>query len=130
MIVYVETSAAAKVLFQEPESAALKAQLDDLTDGEIPLLSGDLLETELRRAAQRRGAAQQDVTNILERFDLISMDQSIYRTAGLLPGENLRSLDALHIAVALRVSADVMISYDQRQIEACRSVGLNTLSPS
>lgn len=130
MIVYVETSAAAKVLFQEPESAALKAQLDDLTDGEIPLLSGDLLETELRRAAQRRGAAQQDVTNILERFDLMSMDQSIYRTAGLLPGENLRSLDALHIAVALRVSADVMISYDQRQIEACRSVGLNTLSPS
>jgi predicted nucleic acid-binding protein len=130
VIVYVETSAAAKVLFQEPESAALKAQLDDLTDGEIPLLSGDLLETELRRAAQRGGATQQDVTNILDRFDLLAMDQSIYRTAGLLPGENLRSLDALHIAVALRVSADVMVTYDQRQIEACRSVGLNTLSPS
>lgn len=129
MIVYVETSAAAKVLFHEPESAALKAQLDDLADGEIPLLSSDLLETELRRVAQRGGATQQDVTNLLDRFDLLAMDQSIYRTAGLLPGENLRSLDALHVAVAVRVSADVMVTYDQRQIKACRSVGLNTLSP-
>ncbi|MEO7121555.1 MAG: type II toxin-antitoxin system VapC family toxin [Lacisediminihabitans sp.] len=129
MIVYVETSAAVKLLFEEAESVALALHIDDLTDGEIPLLCGDLLEVELRRVAQRRGATQQDVTNILERFDLLAMDQSIYRTAGLLPGENLRSLDALHIAVALRVSADVMVTYDQRQIEACRSVGLNTLSP-
>lgn len=130
MIVYVETSAAVKLLFEEAESVALARQVDDLAEGEIPLLSGDLLETELRRAAQRGGATQQDVTNLLDRFDLLAMDQSIYRTAGLLPGENLRSLDALHTAVALRVSADVMVTYDQRQIEACRSVGLNTLSPS
>lgn len=129
MIVYVETSAAAKLLFEEAESVTLARQIDDLIDGEIPLLSSDLLETELRRAAQRGDATQQNVTDLLERFDLMAMDQSIYRSAGLLPGGNLRSLDALHIAVALRVSADVMITYDQRQIDACRSIGLNTLSP-
>ena len=129
MIVYVETSAAAKVLVREAESAALKTQLDDLTDGEVPLLSCDLLETELRRAAHHSDISQQAVTDLLDRFDLMELDRSVFRAAGLLPGQNLRSLDALHIAAALRMNADVMITYDQRQIDACRAVGLNTLSP-
>lgn len=130
MIVYVETSAAAKLVFNEPETAALKVQLDDLSRGEIPLFSSVLLETELRRAATREGAPQQVVTEVLDRLDIIDLDRSIYVVAGLLPGENLRSLDALHIAAALRIGADLMVSYDERQLEGARTVGLNTLSPA
>jgi predicted nucleic acid-binding protein len=130
VIVYVETSAAAKVIFDEPDSLALQQQLDDLVAGEVPLFSSAILETELRRAATREGTAQHLVTQALDRFNVIELDQSVFRTAGLLPGQHLRSLDALHIAAALRVGADVMVSYDQRQIEAAREVGLHTLSPS
>jgi hypothetical protein len=36
----------------------------------------------------------------------------VYVSAGLLPGPQLRSLDALHIAVARRVGAESMIAYD------------------
>lgn len=129
MIFYVETSAAAKLIFEEPESVALKSRLDDLASGEVPLFSSMVLETELRRAAIREDAPQQLVTAVLDRFDIIEMDRSIYHAAGLLPGTNLRSFDALHIAAALRGGADAMISYDQRQLEGARGVGLHTLSP-
>jgi predicted nucleic acid-binding protein len=47
----------------------------------------------------------------------------------LLPGRNLRSLDALHVAAALRVGADVMITYDTRQADAAGASGLRVESP-
>lgn len=129
MISYVDTSAAAKLLLREPESDALKAQLDDLRDGELLVMSSVLLETELRRTAERTNHPQSLVTEILDRLEIFELDRTVFRAAGLLPGSHLRSLDALHIAAALRVGADVMVTYDQRQIEAARSVGLHTLSP-
>ncbi len=33
-------------------------------------------------------------------------------SAGLLPGASLRSLDALHVAAALRWGADAVVTYD------------------
>lgn len=66
---------------------------------------------------------------MLARFDLLETDRSLYREAGLLPGRQLRSLDALHVAAALRVDADVMVSYDRRQVAAAESSGLRVLQP-
>lgn len=129
MISYLDTSAASKLLLRETETDALKTQLDELSDGGLLVMGSSLLETELRRTATRAGEPQSLVTEILNRLEMFEVDQSVFRVAGLLPGEHLRSLDALHIAAALRVGADVMISYDQRQIDAARAVGLGTLSP-
>ena len=129
MIIYIETSAAAKLLFREAETDALKAWLDDIADGEVPIFSSILLETELRRAAVREGAPQAAVTSVLEHFDVVDLDRSVWTTAGLLPGAHLHSLDALHVAVALRIGATIMVSYDGRQIDAARLAGLGTISP-
>ena len=85
-----------------------------------------VLETELRRLAVRSELPQAAVTALLERFDLLETDRSLYREAGLLPGPDLRSLDALHVAAALRLNADVMLTYDRRQITAAEAVGLRT----
>ncbi len=62
-------------------------------------------------------------------FELIELDPTIFRQAGLLPGANLRSLDALHLAAAVQAGADAMVTYDERQAEACRTIGLPTISP-
>lgn len=78
---------------------------------------------ELRNNQQQPQAA---VASLLERFDLLETDRSLYREAGLLPGPHLRSLDALHVAAALRLDAEVMLSYDRRQIAAAEAVGLRT----
>lgn len=129
MISYLDTSAASKLLLREAETDALKAQLDELHDGGLLVMGSSLLETELRRTATRTREPQSLVTDILDRLEMFELDQSVFRVAGLLPGEHLRSLDALHIAAALRVGADVMISYDLRQIDAARDAGLGTLSP-
>lgn len=129
MIAYVETSAAAKLLFREPESLPLKRQLEGLAADGVELYSCHLLETELRRSALRVGGPQELVTGVLAEFSLIELDHSIYREAGLMPGESLRSLDALHLAVARRIGTDEFFTYDQRQADAARSVGLRVSSP-
>ena len=129
MILYVETSAAAKLLVDEPASSRLAARLDDAVDADDAILSSTLLETELRRLAVRAELAQSAVTQLLARFDLMEIDRSLYWEAGLLPGPHLRSLDALHLAAALRVGADIMVTYDHRQADAAASAGLPVLTP-
>ncbi|WP_445183093.1 type II toxin-antitoxin system VapC family toxin [Pseudonocardia sp. Cha107L01] len=129
MILYVETSAAAKLIIEEPESSRLAAHLDRAVDQDDGLLSSMLLETELRRLAVRTGVAQSVVTRLLEHFDLLEIDRSLYREAGLLPGPHLRSLDAIHVAAALRANADAMVTYDLRQADAADSVGLSVQAP-
>lgn len=126
MIVYVETSAAAKLLIEEPESARLAAHLDGLDAAPVSCL---LLETELRRVAMRLDLPQPAVTEVLDRFDLLEPDRALYREAGVLPGRFLRGLDALHVAAALRWDADVLISYDERQVAAAEASGLRVAMP-
>lgn len=129
MIAYIEASAAVKLLVSESASAALATRLDHLAAGEQTVISCVLLETELRRLAMREEIPQTAVTAVLDRFDIVELDRDVYREAGLLPGRNLRSLDALHVAAALRVGADFMITYDERQATAAQASGLPVQAP-
>ncbi|MHB1172768.1 MAG: type II toxin-antitoxin system VapC family toxin [Lacisediminihabitans sp.] len=129
MIAYVETSAAAKMLFDEGESARVTKYLDGLVGAGHWLASSAILETELRRAAVREGEPQSIVTAILDRVSIVDISRSVFTQAGVLSGTNLRSLDALHVAAALHMNADVMVSYDRRQIDAAEAAGLRTVSP-
>jgi uncharacterized protein len=126
---YLDTSAAAKLLVEEVESEALAAYLDGTVDGQ-ELISSALLETELRRVAVRFELDQSTVTDLLARVDLVDPPRSLFHEAGLLPGPRLRSLDALHLATALRVASDTFVAYDARLVAAARSIGLSVHSPS
>ncbi len=126
MRVYIDTSAAVKLLLDEPESAAL-AQFCDRN--EVDLVATDLLETELRRVGQRESSPAADVTAILDRITLHALPRSAYVQAGLLPGAGLRTLDALHITGALRLEADAALIYDSRMREAAVDNGLQVAAP-
>lgn len=130
MTYYLESSAAAKLLVTEAQTPALTGFLQAASADECRIQSAALLETELRLLAVRRGFAQADVTVIIERLEIIDIDRACFRQAGLLPGESLRSLDAIHVAAALRGGADAMITYDRRQADAARAVGLAVVAPS
>lgn len=52
---------------------------------------------------------------LLARVALVEPQRSLFHEAGLLPGASLRSLDALHLATALRIDAAVVVAYDVRQ---------------
>jgi predicted nucleic acid-binding protein len=73
---------------------------------------------------------QSAVIDLLARVDLVDPPRSLFHEAGLFPGPHLRSLDALHLATALRVDAETLVAYDARLLEAARSLGLGVLSPS
>jgi uncharacterized protein len=105
------------------------AYLDGLAADDTPIISSILLETELRRLAVRHELSQALVSDVLLRFDLLEPDRAIFIEAGLLPGTHLRTLDALHIATALRAEADAMVAYDLQQSDAARAFGLHVVTP-
>ena len=129
MSLYLDTSAAAKLIVDEDESEALAAYIDSSMN-EQELVSSALLETELRRLAIRLEFDQSVVTDLLARVDLVDPPRSLFHEAGLLPGAHLRSLDALHLATALRVDCELFLAYDKRLVDAARAVGLSVQSPS
>jgi len=129
MTVYLDASAAAKLVVEEAESSALARYLDGLDPADGPVSSA-LLETELRRVAVRLQLSQGAVSAVLARIVLVTPSRALFHEAGLLPGRGLRSLDALHLATALRMDAETIVAYDKRMLEAAGSVGLGVSSPT
>lgn len=125
---YLDTSAALKLVVDEPESDALAR----IVDTEQPdLVACWLLDTEMRRAAQREESlTHRVVSEFLDGVDLYEVPPSLFREAGLLPGPDLRSLDALHLAAAIRLGVDHVVTYDARMGEGARMLGLSVLSPT
>ncbi len=129
MIAYIDASAAAKLLVEEPESDKLASYLDGLQTDEGPVSSA-LLETELRRLAVRMELKQVAVSEVLGRVTLIEPNRSLFYEAGLIPGTGLRSLDAVHLAMALRLDDAVLVAYDVRLLRSALELGMDVVSPT
>lgn len=125
---YLDTSAALKLIVAEAESAALAKKIF----AEQPeLVSSYLLETELRRAVARvPDLTQQAATDVLDSINLAEISPIVFREAGLLPGTQLRSLDALHLSTALQLDVDAIITYDHRMAAAATDVGIHVIAPA
>ncbi len=125
---YLDTSAALKLMVEQAESSALAERLDTESADLVACL---LLETELRRAAHRHaGLTQELVSRFVERIDLYEVPASLFRQAGLLAASSLRSLDALHLAAAVRIGVDAVVTYDVRMTQASRELGLAVIAPA
>ena len=126
---YVESSAVVKLATNEAESDELRAMLvlDDI------LVTSRLTAVEVIRAGAR---ADGDVGRALARaaltrFATVPVDHAVLDAAARLVPDQLRSLDAIHVATALAVDDGdlVFYSYDRRALEAARANGLRTASP-
>ena len=127
---YLDTSALAKLVITEPESAPLRTWL---LAGDRGAVSSDLARTELVRSVRRIGADHLVATRaVLDSIVIITLSAATYETAGRLDPVHVRSLDALHLAVALELGDDLhgIVTYDVRQAEAARANGLAVLAPS
>ncbi len=129
MLDYLDTSAFIKLVRSEPESTALRA--DMRSGGQI--VSSALLVVEGRRAAARYGpVASARARGALGAVTLLPLDdQTLERAAELTPPE-LRSLDALHLAAALTLGADLgrFYCYDDRLASAARTLGVDVRAPA
>jgi predicted nucleic acid-binding protein len=130
VIVYVDTSAAMKLLVEEKESAMLADHLQRRSEDGDTLVASLLLHTELHCAANRRPEhiEHEPVSEVLSAIALVDIESGDLTTAPLLPGR-LRSADAIHLATALRLNARTMVVYDAELRAASRTAGIEALSP-
>ena len=126
-VAYLDTSAAMKLVLEEPESESLAAQLA-ACDG-VRLVSSWLLHTEMHCAAGRHpdDVDLDAVRAVLDTVHLIDLTRGDMLAAGT--HSPLRSNDAIHMAVALRVGADEIVTYDAELADRTRAAGLSVLAP-
>lgn len=127
-MIYLDTSAFLKTVWEEAESAALASAISDSTT-----VSSVLLVVETRRSTLRENAA------LLPRADLmlddvakVELSAVVLASASRLPDPYLRSLDAIHLATALMIREDVetLITYDSRLQQAAEAHGIPTVAPA
>lgn len=126
---YLDSSAFVKLAVEEPETAALREHLAQRGSRRV---SSALLRTESLRAVRHLGAeAVATVREGLRRIDLVAIDDRILDAAGTLEPRVLRTLDAIHLATAMAVGDDLelIVTYDERMVEAARLLGLSTATP-
>lgn len=126
-MIYLDTSAAIKLIVAEPESAALVEWLAE-RDTEVIMSSG-LLRVELHRALHRIEAEQSvrdQAEQLLDGLHLRPVD-AVLQKAASLDGQHLRSLDAIHLATALDAGKPTFVTYDTRLAEHAAAEGLSIL---
>lgn len=123
---YLDTSAAMKLVIDERGSSEIVAVLDH---PERRIVASWLLHTELLCAAGRRPnhVPHPRVRAVLDRTLLVDLVRADLLAAGTLAP--LRSQAAIHLAVALRLGVQEMITYDRELADAATRAGLRVLSP-
>lgn len=125
---YLDASALVKLSLEEDHSAALR----NATRGWSRLVSSRLAVVEVLRAARRRDPASEPTAReVLAHAALVVPSDGILYAATTLRPLDLRSLDAIHLATALRLGPALaaFVSYDERQLEAAAALGLPVASP-
>jgi predicted nucleic acid-binding protein len=114
---YLDTSALTKLVVAEPETRALRAWLKKNREP----VACDLARTELIRAVRRSAPDRLlQARAVLDSLTLIEVTPAMFEQAGRLDPPVLRSLDAIHLAVALDLGDDLdgLVTYDDRLAEA------------
>ena len=126
---YVDSSALVKLAVREAESVALRRYLVR----HRPLVSSALARIEVARAllplgpdAVRRGR------EVLARVELLRVNDRVLDVAGQLTPPELRSLDAIHLASAEQLGADLrgFVNYDERLAAAAVGRRLRVIQPA
>ncbi|MEO6080697.1 MAG: type II toxin-antitoxin system VapC family toxin [Steroidobacteraceae bacterium] len=137
--IYLDSSAFVKLYVPEPESE----RIDAFLRGRTGLAISELVITEALSAVARRkreGALGAGAANEIREamladaasgsFDVLDLTPNTHREAERLlfatDSLPLRTLDALHIALAMSCSATCVITFDRRMREAAALVGFRT----
>ena len=133
MSTYVDSSALLKRYVEEPDSP----EADALIRADPALLTARHTIVEVRRNLARLlsgrdlVAARLAFANDLRSFSIVELDEATCESAAIIAETTgVRTLDALHLAAAQRVSAPGVgfLTFDLRQAQAARALGLTVLT--
>lgn len=137
MRVYADSSALIKRSVEEAESAALDTALEHYVSTGAALVSSSLAWVEIGRALRSRfdgvysdestiaTATEVALSGVAER----SIGNDVVSLARRLSPSILRSLDAIHLATAILLDVDLVLTYDDRLVDACHANGLAVAMP-
>ena len=130
MTTYVDSSALTKLYVDEPDSALAV----DILGVDPVLVTSTLAIVEVRRALSRHFAginlvrARELFEADIDSLALVNPTESMWRYAADIAEElGVRSLDAIHLAVSKRLEIPALrfVTFDIRQAQAARMLGLN-----
>jgi predicted nucleic acid-binding protein len=127
-VVYLDSSALAKLVVHEAESSALRRYLRRRKRR----ATCGLARVEVVRAVRAHGAAAVAAARrILGGVDLIRLDDVLLDEASELGGGTLRTLDAIHLAAARSLRSDLVavVTYDARMTSAATDLRLTVVAP-
>ena len=130
-MIYLDSSALLKLLFEESESAALALWISEQA-GE-PMVSSELARVEVIRAARRLDPDVVPAARVLmSQLDLIPLTSGVIDEAAGVGEPLLRALDAIHLASALSIQAHLtaLVAYDNRLVTAAKAAGIESIQPS
>ena len=125
---YLDSSALAKIVNRERESGALARRLRGAR-----LVTSALARVEVARAARRLTTPpRRPLDEVLRTVTVVSIDDDVLLAAAELEPAQLRTLDAIHLATALRVEQELdgFITYDRRLGDAAVRAGLSVEAPA
>ena len=130
---YVDSSALLKRYVEEADSVAADALLR--ADGALRTARHTIVEVRRNLARLLSGrdlaAARTAFADDLRSFSVIELDEATCESAAAIAETTgVRTLDALHLAAAQRVSAPGVgfLTFDLRQAQAARAIGLTVVT--
>jgi len=117
------------MLLDEPDKPAIEHQLESFEQR----IASRLLRVELRRVGAREGVLDR-ADLLLTDVSLVAIDEEILTAAETLTPSTVTTLDAIHLATAIRLSKagelDALMTYDKRLADGARKHRITVLSPS
>lgn len=122
---YLDTSVAVHVL----EGDVTAMEWFDAATADADVVSSRLLQTELTRVLRRERRQVLDREALLDHVGLVPISDSILTAAESIT-EHVKTLDAIHLATALRLgSATVLVSHDQTLLRVAAELGIRASDP-
>jgi predicted nucleic acid-binding protein len=129
-MIYLDTSAALKLVVAEQETGRLELWMAE--HAAIPRVSSRLLRIEMLRAVTRAAPHRMSRANVvLSAIALLSMDDAA-PVAEVIGDTTLRSLDAIHLATAhgIRAELSAFVCYDKRLQDSAHALGFPVQAPA
>lgn len=126
---YLDSSVGLRILLGHSPAAArwFDATAGSAEDG---VVSSRLLRTEMTRALRRVGEPIERRSVVLDHLDTLPIDHAVLQEAeAIVP--HVKTLDALHLASALRSGIDdiVICTHDRAMASVARQLGLDSHDP-
>ena len=141
-MIYLDTSSLLKLLFNEPESSAVRravatennVRVSPLTQLEAKVqLKAGWLGGDYAKAKYMAYVKQLEAFADMDPFHFVTLAGSLFETAmqqdSALAKTHLRTPDRLHIAAMKELSISRLMTNDIRQAEAARAAGYDVLVP-